>query len=243
MVYNDDHPGIQILPSEGLVAELLTLDATTIKGYFSKQDLTLLLNQIGCVGIRVYNLYDIEDSENPLHINRGIIAAGVLSTGFEIENGAYIQSHHSSSSSHLENAQNLSRIDAKSEIMSQDFDVDDAFASFFSTAMINSLLSDSNTTGLAFYTYKLTDPLAPPMIMFNSALKTHVGTPVVINSDGTLPTAFQPDGMGFIPHLISDQPCPGHCAKREVLDTGIEHVTVTPIAIDSDPYLFDWHSA
>ncbi len=187
-----------------------TANASSQWGYIPKESLTLLLSPPDCVGLRVYNAFNLTSAD------QRIIVVGVSADGFEIELLSNGMPGYILSSMHLNDPTNqtfgnlkfeqITRAMAQSIVQtSTNLSHELLFSSFFSVEVITRLMNNSECTGLSFSKIPKT---------FNESPFTHLATPVKFNAvNGKF--SFTGGANDFI---ACPEPCPKHCTK-DIPDT------------------------
>ncbi len=201
MIYQSNHPGIAL---EATGAKQAARNENLFQGFFHSSDLTGLLDQENCVGIRIYNVDAASTTD------RRLIAIGVSSDGSEL-NQPVTEAKYLLSPAVTpigSGAEKMSRTRAKDTIEAPAIAgvarSDIFFASYFSKTMIDSLLKspqeDVVINGVRFY-------VTPQLAGLPGSI-THCGVSAVVK-----------DGLITVPdqavHLVSDRPCPGFCVNSD----------------------------
>jgi hypothetical protein len=248
-IYDANHPGKQIID----------VQEEEFHGFLRKDDVERLLLPEDCVGIRVYNAGGLDAGEGRL------IAAAVAEDGAELggeEDLAYVLSSTDGTP-----ALALNRSDARSAVISLWVSLSSSpeaqksinFSSFFSKKMLEQLLTDQNSQavdGIGFFKAPLRFKKMGQTEI--SDLRTHLGVAMFVHPDRNGAERFEASSEpenGMSPgHIISDQPCPGHCVTRPVArsrsaadaEAGVLEVaqragtTDGELEIDSTRYLVVW---
>lgn len=233
-IYSSTHPGID--QSQSQISNVVNSD--NLQGYFNRGALEMLIGQVDAVGIRFYQADENDDG------SRQMIAIGVKKDGFEVDNATaqnYLICSNVDNNTPLANGpKTLDRASAKLSV--ENAEKKDlllppnesrglGFASYFSSQMIKDLLASKGGVpvwGIQLYVTNMTT--------FDPRLKTHLAVSVIENN-GQL-TTLASSQAGEKSHILSDQPCPGHCVS---FDKTTNDKSLQPFTTNiNSPYLVAW---
>ncbi len=219
-IYSSTHLGVIL---DDITLGNLNLQESDLRGYFSKEDLkNLLENNPACAGIRIYNV-------NPNTAFPALLAVGVLENGADLLDDedqdtpapiTHLICNPTNDSS--DRPQKVSRKLAFLQIKDgYSFDVmeSEKFSSYFSRTMLQHLFDDNEHEGIGFY-----------KVLWLAGRSTHLAVSSNLDSD-TITKISGINGTDFS-HCLSDQPCPGHCARMD--DDDNEIIAPTPMASNPD---------
>lgn len=170
----------------------ITID--DLGGYFSREDLERLTAQSDCFGLRFYNFTEALDESARSSF---LVAAAVNADGFDLPNGLFLLSDKSDSNKNDQPAREVTRAEVLTIWNTVPSPWREPFTSFFLKETIEGLLEDDQFSGICFY---MTD--------FSTSNKTHLA--INSNINGGMVVGIQTDEP--FDHMLSEHPCPGHCA-------------------------------
>ena len=191
-------------------------------GFIPKEEYSNLMKKEGAIGLRIYNIPTDQGIE--------VIVSPLDERGFDLKE-SYWQC------SVFENKLNLIKLGGRKNaesIVSGIPNISTKFTSFYSKAMIDSLLSqDSTFNGIELYLSPTGEGLK----------KTHFAIPGSIDSSNVI--LSNRGESGFLSH----KPCPSHClstirnSKGEVVDVKLNSFAADPMPLSSfnGPYIRFWH--
>lgn len=197
------------------------------QGALLSSDLEELLDQEGCVGIRVYNVLRVDKEK------RRIIAVGISSEGDELNQPTGSLQYIMAGKSRLGGAASkmLDRAEAKAQVESGEFVPELGpnifFASVFSRSMLETLLTPGDCDAVQFYLVDQVNGMPGPT--------THCAVSTKTNAQGSL----IPDNAVY---MLSTRPCPGFCLNADIELESTEFpkgVASTP-GSDTTKYLVAW---
>lgn len=226
-------------------------DSRKPSGYLSKEELALALTNKDCVGIRVYKTgrrtRSITSDE--------LIVCGVLENGFDApeKNVGFLDPKKDTIFQMIERISVLPENDtfepkAASRISRQGVEVhlsdDTPLLAYFSLAMLNRLLDDAQVAGILLYEADLTSI---------QVRVPHLSVPAPLKLESYVAFAAQraeneevrlPDFDQSEPHVLSNQPCPGHCLQIDPKGAvSIGEMVAIQANFDENPYPKPWDNA
>lgn len=207
---------------------------TEAEGFLPFPNLELLLNQAGCVGIRIYKL-------GSGFFSSKITCVGVKANGFDLSELYFNAHRHFGTLGDL--SQEVEKVNANT--LSGRVDTENPLTAFFSKADMENMLTNTDATGVAFYQIGLMNvddaQLEEHIRVDKANLSTYFALP-----DKAIPAPFPGEEKLQGPltadeilnkGLVSDLPCPGHCTN---LTLTIAPTPSAPVDESIKPYLTPW---
>lgn len=245
--YSANNPGITSLNARQIHSIIPNNREPT--GYLSREELALALTNEDCVGIRVYKTGRRTRSVS----NDELVVCGVLENGFDApeENISFLKSKTDTIFQKIERVATITEDDtfdpkAASKIKRKDVEsllsTDTPLLAYFSLAMLNRLLNDSQVVGILLYEADLTAIQArlPHLtVPASQTLSSYLALAVENAENGRVRL---PDFSTPGRNVLSDRPCPGHCLQidpKGVVSVG--DMVDLQSRLGENPYPKPWH--